>query len=349
MNPVYQGAYTAIVTPYTRNGRQIDFEGMRTLCKFQAECGISGLVSVGTTGESPTLTWEEHNKAFEVTFGAVDSKVTVIASTGSNSTAECLEGTKHANDTGIRHVLLVDPYYNGPSSLEIRKEYLEPIAAAFPEIGVIPYIIPGRCGTQLHPVDLALANERYGNICAVKEATGDFNNMKLIRKLCGDSFSILSGDDDKTLQMMLDTEIKSSGVISVISNVAPKSVQAMCQYALNGQVEKARQVAQALQPLFGIVTVKTTEETRRGPVAFKARNPLPIKTLMGVLGLPGGPLRPPLGKMTMQGLKLLIAQAWKVQQEHPEVFEPVSNFFDVDVDERLTNERFWQGWAYDGY
>lgn len=349
MKPVYNGAYTAIVTPFTRDGREVEFESLRSLCKFQAESGISGIVSVGTTGESPTLTWDEHNEAFQATFDAVGSKVVVIAATGSNSTAECLDGTKHANEMGIRHVLLVDPYYNGPSSLEIRREYLEPIAAAFPEVGVIPYIIPGRSGTQLLPQDLALAYERYRNVCAVKEATGDFNNMKQIRKLCGSDFSILSGDDDKTLNMMLDPEVKASGVISVISNVAPKSVQDMCQYFLKGQVEEARQVANALQPLFDIVTVKTTEDTSRGPVAFKARNPLPIKTLMGVLGMPGGPLRPPLGKMTKKSLNLLLDQARKVQRTHPEVFEPLANFFDVRVDERLANERFWQGWAYDGY
>ena len=349
MNHVYRGAYTAIVTPLTRDGRQMDFDGLRTLSEFQAKYGISGIVSVGTTGESPTLTWDEHNKVFQATFDAVGSKVTVIASTGSNSTAECLEGTKHANDVGIRHVLLVDPYYNGPSSLEIRREYLEPVAADFPEMGVIPYIIPGRCGTQLLPQDLALAYEHYGNICAVKEATGDFANMKQIRKLCGNDFCILSGDDDKTLQMMLDADIKCSGVISVISNVAPKGVQDMCQYALKGEIEKARSVASALQPLFDIVTMKTTEETSRGQVAFKARNPLPIKTLMGVLGLPGGPLRPPLGRMTKQGHDLLLGQARKVQAEHPEVFEPLASFFDVDVDERLTNDRYWQGWYYDAY
>lgn len=349
MNQAYQGAYTAIITPFTRDGRQVDYDSLRNLCRFQAEYGISGIVSVGTTGESPTLTWEEHNKAFEATQEAAGSKVMVIASTGSNSTTECLDGTKHANDIGIKHVLLVDPYYNGPSSLEIRREYLEPVASAFPEVGVIPYLIPGRCGTQLLAQDLAFAYEHYPNIRAVKEATGDFANMKLIRKLCGASFAILSGDDDKTLQMMLDSEIKSAGVISVVSNVAPKAVQDMCQYALKGDAKKTRSMAAALQPLFEIVTVKTTEETARGAVPFKARNPLPIKTLMGVLGLPGGPLRQPLGKMTKAGLKLLVSQARKVQAGHPEVFEPVAKFFDVNVDERLSNERFWQGWAYDGY
>ncbi len=349
MNPEYKGAYTAIVTPFTRDSRQIEFDNLRLISEFQAKYGISGIVSVGTTGESPTLTWKEHNAAFKSTFDAVDSKVTVIASTGSNNTTESLEGTKTAFDMGIRDVLLVDPYYNGPSSLEVRREYLEPVAAAFPQVRIIPYIIPGRTGTQLLPQDLALANERYRNICAVKEATGDFNNMKSIRKLCGSDFTILSGDDDKTLQMMLDPEIKCSGVISVVSNVAPKSVQEMCQFALKGDINSARSVANALQPLFNIVTVKTVEQTNRGPVQFKARNPLPIKTLMGILGMPGGPLRRPIGRMTKQGLKIILDQARKIHEQHPEVFEPLATFFNIDVAERLTNDRYLEGWYYDGY
>ena len=349
MNATYRGAFTAIVTPLSKDGKQMDSEGLQSLCEFQAKCGISGIVSVGTTGESPTLTWDEHISAFQVTFDAVGSKITVIASTGSNSTTECLEATEHAEDMGIKHVLLVDPYYNGPSSLEIRKEYLEPVAAAYPDIAITPYIIPGRCGTQLLAQDLAIANEHYSNICAVKEATGDFENMKAIRRLCGNNFQILSGDDDKTLQMMLDANIKATGVISVVSNIAPKSVQEMCRYALEGSVEKAKDMANALQPLFDIVTVKTNEQTSHGPVAFKARNPLPIKTLMGILGLPGGHLRPPLGKMTKQGFDVLISMARKIQAEHPEVFEPLSSFFDVDVDKRLTDNQYWRGWYYDGY
>lgn len=349
MNRRYEGAYTALVTPFTQDGVKVDFEGLRSLCQFQAECGISGIVSVGTTGESPTLTWSEHIKSFEQAYEAVGPNVTVIASTGSNSTAECLEGTKQANDLGIRDVLLVDPYYNGPSSLEIRREYLDPVAAAYPETTVIPYIIPGRSGTQLLPQDLALAYESHRNIRAVKEATGDFANMKLIRQLCGPEFTILSGDDDKTLAMMLDAAIRCSGVISVVSNVVPNGVQEMCRLTLNGESERARTIADALRPLFEIVTVKTAEDTRHGTVGFKARNPLPIKTLMGVLGMPCGPLRPPLGKMTKKGLELVISKARIVQNQNPELFEPLAKFFDVNVEERLTNRRFWEGLAYDEY
>lgn len=344
----YRGAFTAIVTPFTSDGKRMDYEGLRRLCEFQVKCGISGIISVGTTGESPTLTWDEHNNAFKTTFDTVGSKGIVVASTGSNSTTECYEGTKHAKDMGIKDVLLVDPYYNGPSSLEIRREYLEPIASAFPDVGVIPYIIPGRSGTQLLPQDLAIANHTYHNISAVKEATGDLNNMKQIRKLCGEKFTILSGDDDKTHQMMTDQNIRAAGVISVVSNVAPKAVQEMCQYALAGD-ERAASAAGALKPLFDIVTVKTDEQTPHGQVPFKARNPVPIKTLMNVLGMPCGPLRPPLGKMTKKGIEFLIGKARMVQTNHPEIFKPIADYFGVDVDERLNNEKYLRGWFYDAY
>ena len=191
--------------------------------------------------------------------------------------------------------------------------------------------------------------ERVSQVDIGAEATGDFANMKLTRKLCGPDFKILSGDDDKTLDMMLDPEIKAAGVISVVSNVAPKSVRDMCQYALDNRVAEARKVAEALKPLFEIVTIKTVEETGRGQTAFKARNPLPIKTLMGILGMPGGPLRQPLGKLTTQALEALLMRARKVQAQNPEIFAPISDFFDVDVEERLTNDRYLRGWAYDGY
>jgi 4-hydroxy-tetrahydrodipicolinate synthase len=295
------------------------------------------------------LTWEEHIEAFKTTFDSVGSKATVIASTGSNSTDECVEGTAHAKDIGINHMLLVDPYYNGPSSIEIRREYLEPVASMFPETQIIPYIIPGRSGTHLLPQDLALAHEHFRNISAVKEATGDFQNMKSIRKLCGSDFSILSGDDDKTLQMMLDSEIKASGVISVVSNVAPRSVQEMCQYALEGKLDRAEAVGNALKPLFEIVTVKSTEDTGIGSVPTKARNPLPIKTLMGLLGMPGGPLRRPLGKVTKRGLQVIVSAAKRIQSENPQVFKPLADFFDINVDSRLSNESYWKGWYYDAY
>ena len=342
---MFSGCYTALVTPMTKL-REVDYEGLKSLVEFQVREGINGLLAVGTTGESPTLDWNEHNRVIERTKEYASERCLTIAGTGSNSTQETIEATAHAQHIGVNCVLLVDPYYNGPSSMEIRREYVEPVAKQFPEVQVIPYIIPGRTGTQLLPQDLAIMHQHYPNISAVKEATGDLENMKLTRKLCGPDYDILSGDDDKTFTMMTLPEINASGVISVVSNVAPRAVAAMAHFILDGKVSEAKELAQALQPLFSIVTVKTQEQTSFGPVACKARNPIAYKTLMNILGMPSGPCRQPLGKMTRNGLEVLLASARKVYETNPQILLPIADYFDVNIQERLYNERFWQGLTY---
>jgi 4-hydroxy-tetrahydrodipicolinate synthase len=342
---MFSGCYTALITPMTRN-RQVDYEGLQQLADFQIKNGVKGILAVGTTGESPTLDWAEHNQVTEKIHEYANSKVLTIAGTGSNSTQEAIEGTQHAQDFGINCVLLVDPYYNGPSSLEIRREYIEPIAQQFPEIQVIPYIIPGRTGTQLYPQDIAVLHHQYPNVRCVKEATGDLKNMELTRQVCGEDFDILSGDDDKTFTMMISPDIRASGVISVVSNVAPRAVADMVHYVLDGNEEAANVVAQALQPLFSIVTVKTQEQTPYGAETCKARNPLVYKTLMNVLGMPSGPCRRPLGKMTRSGLEVVLANARKVYEANPQVFQPIADYFGVEVKDRLYNEKYLEGLYY---
>jgi 4-hydroxy-tetrahydrodipicolinate synthase len=341
----FSGCYTALITPMTPN-QQVDYEGLRKLVEFQIHEGVSGILAVGTTGESPTLDWNEHNKVIEKVYQHSGSKGLTIAGTGSNSTQETINGTEHAAKIGVKCVLLVDPYYNGPSSLEIRREYVEPVAKQFPEVQVIPYVIPGRTGTQLLPPDLAMLHKEYKNVTAVKEATGNLDNMRLTRKLCGRNFTILSGDDDKTFTMMTTPEIAANGIISVISNIAPGVIQDMTQYILTSKLEEANNLREALQPLFDIVTVKTQEETPFGPVTCKARNPLACKTLMNILGMPSGPCRRPLGKMTHNGLDIVLTNARKVYEKDPEILAPIADFFDVSIQERLYNERFWQGLTY---
>ena len=343
---MFSGCYTASITPMLEN-REIDLEGLKRLVEFQVEQGVSGVLAVGTTGESPTLTWEEHNLVIEKIHEYVGGRAVTIAGTGSNSTEECLKATEHAKDIGVEAVLLVDPYYNGPSSLEIRREYVAPVAEKFPEVQVIPYVIPGRTGTQLLPQDLALLHSEFNNVRAVKEATGNFENMRLTRKLCGEDFDILSGDDDKTFQMMSDEEIRASGVISVASNVAPKAVQEMCSKYLEGKREEAAKLAEALKPLFQLVTVKTMEETRYGEVLCKSRNPVPYKTLMNILGMPSGPCRRPLGKMTKKGIQVVLNNVRLVYERNPEILEPIERFFDVRLEERLYNEKYWKSLTYD--
>jgi 4-hydroxy-tetrahydrodipicolinate synthase len=325
---------------------EVDYAGLKGLVEFQNSQRVSGILATGTTGESSTLTWEDHIKVIEEIHDN-NIKATTIAGTGSNSTAESINGTQHAVNMGIGAVLLVEPYYNGPSSLEIRKEYIGPIASRFPDLQIIPYVIPGRTGTQLFPQDLAILQSEYTNVSAVKEATGDLNNIRMTRKLCSKTFNILSGDDDITYSIMTDDDILASGVISVASNVAPHAIQKMTRLILEGNMREANKMHVALKPLFNIVTVKTMEETSFGPVLVKGRNPLPYKTLMNILGMPSGPLRPPLGKMTKKGIETVIKTVRSVYECNPEILEPIESAFDVDLSDRLYNEDYLKGLTYD--
>jgi 4-hydroxy-tetrahydrodipicolinate synthase len=248
-----------------------------------------------------------------------------MAGTGSNSTKETLRGTEHAVKTGIDAVLLVDCYYNGPSSLELRNEYYSVIAKNFPETFVTPYVIPGRTGTQLEVEDLVVLSRHYKNVRAVKEATGDLQRMAKTRRLIGSNFDILSGDDDKTYEMMTSQEIMATGVVSVISNVVPGAVAEMTRAIHDGDMEKAERLRNGLDPLFKIVTVKTTEDYEGFTVPCKFRNPLPIKTLMNGLGLPSGPCRQPLGRMTPKGTAA-----------------PLEEHYKVSVAGRIANDQYWK-------
>lgn len=287
---MFRGCYTALITPL-QDDMGIDEAGLEKLIAFQVDQGVSGVLAVGTTGESPTLNWDEHNHVIEKVCEIVKGHCTAIAGTGSNSTTETLKATEHAAHAGAEAALLVDPYYNGPSSLEIRREYVAPVAAAFPSVQMIPYVIPGRTGTALLPEDLAILHKEHPNVRTVKEATGDLGNMARTREVCGDDFDIMSGDDDKTVAMMTDPKIGAAGVISVMSNVAPGPIQRMTEALLDGDRDTADGLATALKPLFGMVGVATQEETPYGPTTVKARNPVPVKTLMNILGMPAGPSR----------------------------------------------------------
>ena len=341
------GCFTAIVTPFKDNA--VDYEGLGKLSEFQIKNGITGILAVGTTGESPVLTWNEHNRVIEIVAEKSKNKCICIAGAGSNNTKESLEGTKHAVAVGADAVLLVDPYYNGPSSLEIRREYIAPVAEAAPDIEIIPYVIPGRTGAQLLPEDLAILNQTYKNVNTVKEATANLENMRSTRKCCGPDFTILSGDDGMTFEMMLDPQIKASGVISVASNVAPGPITEMVRLLEKGEEQDAQKLLTALEPLFGLVTVKTMEKTPYGEVGCRARNPLGFKTLMSILGMPSGGCRQPLGKMTRNGLETVLSAARKVQADNPEILKPVAEFFNVDIEQRLNNPSSWDGLFYEEY
>ena len=339
-----RGMFTALITPFRE--KEVDYEGLEKLIEYQRSGGVDGLVSVGTTGESPTLSWDEHMRVVEK-IHEWSNGLYNIAGAGSNSTSEALKATAHVAEAGIPAVLLVDPYYNGPSSLEIRKEYVGVLASEFPDVEIVPYVIPGRSGTQLLPQDLALLNDEFPNVNTVKEATGNTDNARLTRKFCGDDFSILSGDDDITLKLMLDSGVKADGVVSVISNVIPGALTEMVRLVENGRADEARELENKIKPLLQSVTIKSVNTTKYGDVLVKSRNPVPVKTLMNILGMPAGGTRRPLGKMNFAGVKKLVENALAVYRASPDVFAEVEEFFDVDVEARLTDKKYWEGLYYD--
>lgn len=342
-----QGCYTALITPFNNNA--VDWAGLEKLIDFQLANDISGLLAVGTTGESPVMTWEEHNQVIETVAQKCQGKSFCIAGTGSNNTLEAMEGTAEAAKAGANAVLLVEPYYNGPSSLEIRREYIAPIAKAFPKLEVIPYVIPGRSGTQLYPEDLALLHQEFPNVHTVKEASGDMANIRRTRQVCGPAFEIFSGDDGLTLEMMLDPEVKCIGAISVMSNLAPKAYSQMVALALNGQNDEARALDAKLKPLNDLVTFKTTETTPHGPVVFRARNPLPVKVMFDILGVFPAQCRPPLGKLTRQAGQVVLEALRQVNQNSPEILAPLGEFFSVDIAARLSDDSALNTVCYENY
>jgi 4-hydroxy-tetrahydrodipicolinate synthase len=336
----FGGCWTAMVTPFDRKG-EVDFEGLEKNVRFQMENGAN-LVPTGTTGESPTLDWREHDRVITKTVKLAKGKVFVVAGTGSNSTREATRGSKHAVEVGAEGLLLADCYYNGPSSLELRTQYYEVIAKAFRKAFVVPYVIPGRTGTKLEVEDLAILHRKFNNVRSVKEATGDLERMAKTRALCGENFDILSGDDDKTFDMMTRNDIQASGVVSVMSNIVPGPIGEMVKAIRNGNMEKANRLKDILDPLFKVVTVNTVESYEGFEVPCKFRNPVGIKTMMKGLGLPSGPSRPPLGKMTPKGVEVVRNALKEVYGRDKEVFWPLKEFYKINIEERIFNDRYWK-------
>ncbi|MBU0973626.1 MAG: 4-hydroxy-tetrahydrodipicolinate synthase [Proteobacteria bacterium] len=341
-----QGCYTALITPFNKAG-ELDPKGLGQLIDFQIQNGITGILATGTTGESPTFKWKEHDHVIALTAKQTKGKCLCIAGTGSNNTQEAIVGAGHAVKEGVDAILMVDPYYNGPSSLEIRKEYYEVVAKQYPEIDIIPYIIPGRTGAQMLPQDLAILSQNCPNITSVKEATGNLANMKLVRQYCGNAFNILSGDDALVYDIMTDPDIRACGSISVMANIVPKFMTQMVGLINQGDLGGALKIQTTLKPLLDLVVVTTQEDTSFGPVNCRARNPLPLKTMMQILGMPSGPCRKPLGKMTAKGFTIVLEALKKVHNDTPDLFRPIADFFRVDIDDRLNNPEYRKTLWYD--
>ena len=273
---MFKGCFTAIVTPFKGTGvkSEVDYEAYRELIEFQDQNKIDGIVACGTTGESPVLSHEEHNKVIEFTME--HAKSIVIAGTGSNCTWEALEMTKHAFDVGAHATLQVVPYYNKPNQEGLYRHFAT--IAEKVDMPIILYNIPARSCVSLAPETMAKLKEEFSNIIGVKEASGNVEVWKKIRELCGKDFLILSGNDSDTYTLMKDFNAK--GVISVASNIIPKRMHDFVELGLKGEFEKMKAEHEALKELFEVLFIDT--------------NPIPVKEAMNMLGLRAGGFRYPL-------------------------------------------------------
>ena len=272
----FQGVYCAMVTPFTTQD-EINVYGMRSNIEYLQKAGVAGLVPCGSTGESATLTFDEHKKLIGITVDA--ARVPVVAGTGSNSTSEAVELTRYAQDVGADAALLIVPYYNKPMKSGLVKHF-GAIADAC-EIPLVLYNIPGRTGINMDAETISAIAHEYSNVAGVKEASANFNQISEIIELTQDlDFCVISGDDGLTLPMMA---LGATGVISVAADLFPEKMGQLTQFCLDGNYAKAREVHYHLAPLFKALFLET--------------NPIPIKKACDLLGLAGGPLRLPLTSM----------------------------------------------------
>lgn len=286
---MFRGSIVAIVTPFSASGGKnlvVDEQKLRDLIEFHIQNGTSGIVPCGTTGESATLSFDEHNRVIEITIEQVNRRIPVIAGTGSNSTEEAIMLTRHAARAGADASLQVSPYYNRPTQRGLY-EHFKAIAESV-DIPVILYNIASRTGVNIEPETIARLSRDCKNIIGVKEASGSLEQMSRIKKLCGENFDLISGDDSLTLPVL---GIGGTGVISVVANIVPKDVAALIAEFEKGNIQNARALHYKLLPLIKAMFVET--------------NPIPVKTAMGLLDMCGSDLRLPMCPISEENLEKL--------------------------------------------
>lgn len=272
---MFSGTATAIITPFFKDGT-IDEQGLRDLVDYQEEMGIETIVPCGSTGESATLSHDEHIEVIRIVVDQA-KKVKVIAGAGSNSTQEAIDLSVRAADLGVDGILSISPYYNKPTQEGIFRHY-KAISEAI-SVPLIPYNVPGRTGSNV-TAETTLRLAALPNIAAIKEASGDLEQVMTILANRPKGFCVLSGDDALTFAMLA---MGGDGVISVSSNCAPRLVSNMVRTAISGDLVKAREMHFRLLPLFRVL--------------FREPNPIPVKAAMKMMGKPSGILRPPLMDM----------------------------------------------------
>jgi 4-hydroxy-tetrahydrodipicolinate synthase len=280
---MFKGSIVAIITPF-KKGR-LDEQALGDLIEWQIGEGTDGIVPCGTTGESATLTYEEHNRVIEITVEAVNGRVPVIAGTGSNSTAEAIELTQHAKKVGADAALLITPYYNKPTQEGLYLHYKA--VAEKVSLPIVLYNIPGRTCVNLLPETVARL-ARIKNIVAIKEGAGSLHQVCEIIQRCEDRITVLSGDDALTLPMLA---VGAKGVITVTANIEPAGMAAMMDVFEKGNLERAKQLHYQMYPLFNILFIET--------------NPIPVKAALGLMGKASGEARLPLCPMSESNLEKL--------------------------------------------
>lgn len=288
---MFKGSMVAIVTPF-KNGK-VDEKKLAELVNWHIKEGTSAIVPCGTSGESATLSWAEHERVIEIVIETANKRVPVIAGTGSNSTSEAIMLTEHAQKAGADASLQVTPYYNKPTQKGVYLHF-KAIADSV-DIPLILYNIQSRTGINVLPETIARLAKDCKNIVGVKEASGDLEQMSKTKMLCGPNFDLISGDDALTLPLL---SIGGTGVISVVANIIPRQVAEMVKAYLKGNFKKALQLHYKLLPLIKAMFIET--------------NPIPVKTSMGLMGLCEPDLRLPMCSMEKENL----AKLKKVLRSH---------------------------------
>ena len=272
---IFTGAGVAIVTPFHEDGK-VNYEQLQSLVEYQIENGIDSIIICGTTGESSTLTEEEHKDVIQACIEYVGGRVPVIAGTGSNCTNTAIELSVKAVEYGADGLLLVTPYYNKATQEGLYRHF-KAIAEAVPKTPIILYSVASRTGCNIEPTTVARLVKDVENIVAIKEASGNISQVTKIMQLCGDSVDLYSGNDDQILPLM---SLGAKGVISVLANIAPKQTHDMCEQFLLGNIEESRRLQLEAIPLIDQL--------------FCEVNPIPVKQAMNLLGINVGGLRMPL-------------------------------------------------------
>jgi 4-hydroxy-tetrahydrodipicolinate synthase len=280
----FTGTYTAIVTPF-KNG-QVDETALERLVRMQIRGGVSGIVPVGTTGESPTLDYDEHIRVIEWSVRFAAGRLIVLAGTGGNSTKEAIYLTQRAEQAGANGSLQVAPYYNKPTQEGLFRHF-QAIAQAT-RLPIVLYSIPGRCGIEISVETVRRLEQECPNIVGIKEAGGNPDRVSQLRAALGTRFTILSGDDSLTLPFMA---VGAEGVISVASNVAPREVARMVQAFASGQTGAALTLHARLYPLFKDLFIET--------------NPIPVKAALAMMGLIEDEYRLPLVPLAQKNQDVL--------------------------------------------